>query len=348
MRSIGNPRPASVTVSQRATLSPMSQPLISVVTPVYNGEEYLVQCIESILTQTYQRWEFVIVNNKSSDRSLDIAQAFARKDPRIRIFDNSEFLPPISNHNHALRMISPESKYCKVLHADDWLFPDCLARMVELAEANPCVGIVGAYRLDDVLVGLDGLPYPSTVIPGREICRASLLGGPQVFGSPTSLLLRANLVRTRTAFYDESIIWFDTDVCYRLLQDCDFGFVHQVLSFTRRHMKATSAYTWKLNTYITAQLHLLSNYGPTCLTKEEYERRLDEVTAAYYGFLAGSLLQPRGKDFWRYHRLQLAKLGYPLSISRLLAAACFRIARVVLLPLELLLRLAASWRMASR
>lgn len=156
------------------------QPLVSVVTPVHNGEKYLVECIESVLAQTYQHWEYVIVNNKSSDRSLDIAQEFAQKEPRIRIIDNSEFLPIVRNQNHALRMISPGSKYCKVLHADDWLFPECLERMVAIAEGNPSVGIVGAYRLDDVWVNLDGLPYPSTVVPGRQICWASLVRGPDV------------------------------------------------------------------------------------------------------------------------------------------------------------------------
>ena len=191
-----------------------SQPLVSVVTPLYNAEEYLADCIKSILAQTYDHWEYVIVNNCSTDRSLEIAQYYTHQDTRIRLHDNDEFLNQMQNWNHALRQISAESKYCKVVHADDWLFPECIARMVELAEANPSVGIVGAYRLDEKWVNLDGLPYPSMVVPGREICRLTLLGDLYVFGSPTSLLIRSDFIRNREAFYDEHIVQADKKVCY--------------------------------------------------------------------------------------------------------------------------------------
>src|SRR2546422_5043747 len=129
-----------------------SQPLVSVVTPVYNGEKYLAECIESVLAQTYQSWEYIIINNCSTDRSLEIAQSYAEKDARIRIHNNQEFVGREANENIAFRQITPESKYCKMVHADDWLFPECLMKMVELAEANPSVGIVGAYGLHGVRV----------------------------------------------------------------------------------------------------------------------------------------------------------------------------------------------------
>ena len=69
-------------------MKPDSQPFVSIVTPVYNAEKYLSQCIESVLNQTYQNWEYVIVNNCSSDKSLKIAEDFAGKESRIRICDN--------------------------------------------------------------------------------------------------------------------------------------------------------------------------------------------------------------------------------------------------------------------
>jgi glycosyltransferase involved in cell wall biosynthesis len=55
-------------------MSPMEQPLVSVLTPVYNGEPYLGECIESVLNQTYQNFEYIIVNNCSKDRTLEIAR----------------------------------------------------------------------------------------------------------------------------------------------------------------------------------------------------------------------------------------------------------------------------------
>ena len=69
----------------------MKQPLVSVVTPVYNEEKNLAECIESVLAQTYPNWEYVIVNNRSTDRSLEIAQRYAAQDARIRVYDNREF-----------------------------------------------------------------------------------------------------------------------------------------------------------------------------------------------------------------------------------------------------------------
>src|SRR5216683_862219 len=128
------------------------QPLVSVVTPVYNGEKYLAECIESILAQTYANWEYIIINNCSTDRSLEIAQSYAEKDARIRIHNNQEFVGREANENIAFRQISSESKYCKMVHADDWLFPECIARMVAVAGTYPTVSIVGAYGLNDTRV----------------------------------------------------------------------------------------------------------------------------------------------------------------------------------------------------
>ena len=59
-------------------------PLVSVLTPVYNCEKYLRTCIESVLAQTYTNWEYVIVNNCSTDGTLAIAQEYAAADSRIR------------------------------------------------------------------------------------------------------------------------------------------------------------------------------------------------------------------------------------------------------------------------
>jgi glycosyltransferase involved in cell wall biosynthesis len=123
-----------------------AEPLVSVVTPAYNEEIYLRECIESVLAQTYVNWDYTIVNNCSSDRTLDIANEYAARDPRIRVVTNETFVPAIANHNIAFRQVSPQSTYCKVVEADDLIYPACLATMVDLAEQNPRVAIVGAYR----------------------------------------------------------------------------------------------------------------------------------------------------------------------------------------------------------
>ncbi|HEY7393157.1 MAG TPA: glycosyltransferase family 2 protein, partial [Bryobacteraceae bacterium] len=235
------------------------EPLVSVVTPVYNGAPFLAECIESILSQTYQNYEYIIVNNCSTDRTLDIALQYARKDPRIQVHTNESFVGVMENHNIALRLISPKSKYCKLVCADDFIFPECLTKMVELAEAHPSVGIVGSYQLSGS--GKDGrnwsvkwtaLPYPSTVIPGREICRYQLLNMMYVFGTPSSTMYRADIVRQNTDFFPSPSPHSDTSACYKYLRDNDFGLVHQVLSYERIHPDAISTACRRFNSYFAS------------------------------------------------------------------------------------------------
>ena len=64
-----------------------SEPLVSVVTPVHNGEKFIADCIESVLRQSYHSWEHVIVNNASTDRTREIASTYAARDARIKIYE---------------------------------------------------------------------------------------------------------------------------------------------------------------------------------------------------------------------------------------------------------------------
>ena len=310
----------------------MKQPLVSVVTPVYNEEKHLAECIESVLAQTYPNWEYVIVNNFSTDRSLLIAQRYAAQDARIRVCDNREFLQALSNMNNALRRISPESKYCKVVLGDDWIFPECITKMVELAEAHPSVAIVGAYRMQGATVSLDGLPYPSTVTSGRDICRWTLLSRPYVFGSPTSILMRSDLVRAAESFYNESNIHGDSEVCFKLLTHWDFGFLHQVLTYTRVRENSLTSFSHRYNTYLPGILDRLVTFGPIFLSQEELSGRIKDQLASYYQYLADSVFAFREKEFWAYHRAKMQSAGYPLSLLRLLTAVCAKTIDCLLNP----------------
>ncbi len=297
-----------------------SQPLVSVVTPVYNGAKYLRECIESVLAQTYQNWEYLIVNNCSTDETLSIAREYEQKDSRIHVHDNAQHLPMLENSNVALQKIPSAAKYCKIVHADDWLMPECLERMVALAEENPSVSIVSSYRLEETRVTLDGLPYPSHVVPGKQICRASLLGDLYVFGAPSNLLLRCDVIRARPDFYGPSGLHADTDACYEILRDSDFGFVHEVLTFTRRHNEASTAFSRRMNTFLPANVASVMAYGHFYLDDDEYDRRIRDLMAVYYRFLADALFRRKGKEFWKYHREQLSKFGYPFRPLRLIRA----------------------------
>lgn len=298
------------------------KPLVSIVTPVYNGGKYIAECIRSVFSQTYENWEYIIVNNKSTDSTPEIIQQFAVRDARIRIHNNDDFLPLMQNWNSSLRLISPSSKYCKVVHADDWLFPECIARMVDIAEACPSVGIVGAYSLRDKKVALDGLPYDRDVFPGREICRLALLQILYVFGSPSSILMRSDFIRQRKDFYNEENLHADVEACYEMLKKSDFGFVHQVLTFTRIHDESQSSFAKRYNTFFLNNLTCLTKYGPIYLSREELQESIEWGIKVYHAFLVKSFLERKGKDFIQYHKDGLLKLGYKINILELMKSSC--------------------------
>jgi len=326
------------------------EPLVTVLTPVYNGERYLRECIQSVLNQTYRNWEYVIVNNCSTDATGAIAAEYASGDPRVRLHNNTAFVTAMQNHDIAFRSISAQSKYCKVVHADDWLFPECLTRMVDLAERHPSVGVVGAYSLEGDRVILDGLPYPSTVVAGRTMGRWYLLGGPYVFGNPSAVLYRADLVRQRQPFYRERWpLWADLDACLDLLRGNDFGFVHQVLTFTRRHAGATSQFAQQVNTYMLGGLELLVRHGPAYLDSRELKLRLEEMVRAYRRFLGQSLFQrPTDKEFWHYHMTGLREIGLPMTWPTVAGAALLAVFEVLGYPLRAARKVLLRSRHAAR
>lgn len=312
-------------------------PLVSILTPVYNNSEDIAECIESVLAQTYQNWDYTIVDNCSTDGSGEIARKYAAKDSRIRVLKNEVFLRAVPNHNVTLRQISPESKYSKIVFADDSLFPHCVEQMVAVAEAHPSIGIVGAYGVQGADVMWQGVTYPGEFVAGREICRRLFFDRTYVFGTSTSVLYRSDLVRKHEPFFNEANLHADMESCVVLLKESDFGFVHQILTFKRWRLESLTSFTEDVNTIIAGQLYTLVKHGHDFLTSEEFDRCLKKQISEYYNFLAVNLLRrPRDKKFWQYHRNKLNEAGVPYSRARLARAAIARTARAVLNPNETL------------
>jgi glycosyltransferase involved in cell wall biosynthesis len=321
-------------------------PLVTVVTPVYNGAKFLAECIESVLEQTYHRIEYIIVDNCSTDGSFDIASEYAKKDRRIRIQKNEQFVGIIENHNIAFGQMSPASGYCKVVSADDVIYPACVERMVEMAEAHPSVGIVGSYQMSGSVVKWQGLEYPKTVWPGREVCRRVFLGGEPGFGfgAPTSMLYRACVVRGKSPFYPNASPHADTSACFASLRDRDYGFVYQVLSYERTHWDSESARSAEINGYASAFLSDLIVYGPWFLDEAEFRSRLRAELEGYHRFLAVSMVSFRGKGFWNYHRRRLEELGYPIKGSTLTKALIVKGLREAVNPEQAIRKGLKMWR----
>jgi glycosyltransferase involved in cell wall biosynthesis len=308
-----------------------SLPLVSIVTPVYNEKQFLPECIESVLAQSYSNWEYIIVDNCSTDGSAEIARKYAEKDARIRVYENPTFLRALPNHNSALGRISPQSKYCKIVFADDWIFPECLERMVALAEAHPSIGIVGGYVLQGEKVICAGLPYKTSLVRGQEICRAHLLNNLHVFGSANAVLFRADLVRNKKPFFNEANIHGDTEVCFSLLKSSDFGFVHQILTFTRVRLESLTMVSLDLQTWLAGTLQILIAHGQEYLSTDELDGLLRTHLSRYYKFIGKSLLLGQLKTV-RFHRKKLTDAGMGFSWIRVLTGVFSTLFSLIMTP----------------
>ena len=110
-----------------------NQPLVSVIMPVYNCERFLTEAIESVISQSYQNWELLIVDDGSKDKSVPIIESYVEKDSRIRLYKNEsgEHGPGIAR-NYGMEHIS--GKYTYFIDSDDWIEKDLLQDTVTLAE----------------------------------------------------------------------------------------------------------------------------------------------------------------------------------------------------------------------
>jgi glycosyltransferase involved in cell wall biosynthesis len=305
-----------------------NQPLVSVVTPFYNTADYLRECIESVLSQTYPNFEYLLVDNQSTDGSAAIAAEYAAKDNRIRVIRNKKFVGQVANYNGALRHVASEASYVKIVQADDYIFPECLQRMVEVGESHPSAVIITSYYLTGPRVCGSGVEWPTECIPGRLASRLHLLEGKFLFGTPTTLMYRGELVAKRQPFYSESSLHEDTELCHEVMAESDLGFVHQVLSFSRVGnsgiLTAIDTFHWQiLDLYTT-----LRKCGPLSLSRDELSNRMRPVRSEYLRILGESVVLGREPEFWSHHRSGLATVGEelpsPLALAPQIARAALK------------------------
>lgn len=120
----------------------MTSTTISVVMPAYNAEKFIGESIESVINQTYQDWELIVVDDGSKDRTAEIAQGYADKDSRIKVFtkENGGISRAL---NYGLERA--QSPWIARLDADDIALPERFAKQLAIAESNPDVVIWGSW-----------------------------------------------------------------------------------------------------------------------------------------------------------------------------------------------------------
>ncbi len=158
----------------------MSVPLVSVMMAVYNSETYLKEAIESILNQTYTNFEFLIINDGSTDKSKEIILSY--KDPRIIYLENPVNAGIVQSRNNCL--LASKGKYIAVLDSDDVALPIRLEKQVAFLENNPDYGMCGTYfkvidhkgkKLYNVKFPVSDIDLKTYLNFGNSFCHSTML-----------------------------------------------------------------------------------------------------------------------------------------------------------------------------
>lgn len=214
-------------------------PLTALVTPVYNGGEFLRETMDAVQAQTYPNLVHVVLDNASSDDTAAIIASFAGARVPVLAHRNGETLPLAANWSAAMACAPADARYLSVLCADDLITPDFTARMVAVAEKDSAITLVGClHSLDDAVVA-STLPPDIEIFDGAAIARDFLNKKsnelPHMWG-----LFRRVEADFAGPFYDHAMMHFDTGACLRALARGKFGFVHAPLYRYRMHAGSVS------------------------------------------------------------------------------------------------------------
>jgi glycosyltransferase involved in cell wall biosynthesis len=216
----------------------VSGPLVSIISPCYNHEEFIAQCIESVISQTYTNWEMIVVDDCSQDASFEIIRNYADADPRIRAIrhdSNYGASGLTQTYNEALNMSSGE--LIAILEGDDFWVSTKLEAQVPAFRDE---GVVLVYAdFDEVIDAEDLIKHHRVRVdqnslktePPQNLTFFSRLGS---FGANT-VIVRKTALASIGGFASSKIPTVDFPTWLRLSLEGDFVCVPETLAFWRRH-----------------------------------------------------------------------------------------------------------------
>ena len=207
--------------------SKMSDPKITVLMSVYNGEKYLKEAIDSILNQTFKDFEFLIINDGSTDKTAEILQSY--DDPRIKIVNNDKNMDLTKSLNKGLRIA--RGKYIARMDADDVSLPQRFKKQVDYLEENVTAGLVGTFSYT-IGEGGEILNEGKPPSENKEIKKA-LLKGNQFCGP--SVMFREKCIDRIGFFREEFRYAQDYDLWLRIADKYDVANIPEPLYERRIH-----------------------------------------------------------------------------------------------------------------
>jgi len=215
------------------------RPLISVAMSVFNGADFLAEAVESILSQSFRDFEFVIVDDGSSDETAEILEGYQRKDRRIRVWRQGN-KGLIASLNRACALA--QGKFVARMDADDIALSDRLERQVAFMQEHPDIAVVGgAIELIDSAGKSFGFEYPPQT--DQEIKRA-LLRGDCPFSHPT-VMMRAEVVASLSGYRPIVLDAEDFDLWSRIADGHKLANLTVPVLKYRRHPKQISIQKFK-------------------------------------------------------------------------------------------------------
>ena len=236
----------------QTTLSISQSPLVSICIPTYNGEPFLKEALSSAFAQNYPNIEVILSDDRSDDRTLEIADAFREYSNIDYIIASRERSGLAENWNHCLELARGD--YIKFLFQDDILEPDCVEKTLNLAECDREIGLVFSPRIFLLESGVDRIPslmqfYRSNrqsylnwsnlkpIQPGLDLLSdPDLMENPiNKIGEPSTVLIRKSVFDRVGKFDSEFSQFLDLEMWWRILLYYKIGFVDRSLSYFRIH-----------------------------------------------------------------------------------------------------------------
>ncbi|PWT70502.1 MAG: glycosyl transferase family 2 [Chloroflexi bacterium] len=213
----------------------MSSPYVSVVMPVYNAESYVAEAVESILSQTFRDFEFLIFDDGSTDRSLLILQHYGLRDARIRLYGKPHrgYVPWLNEGVQIAR-----GKLIARMDADDVALPQRFACQVEYLQENLDAVAVGS---DCLAIDPDGAPLHRLGYDGdHKTDEASLLNGSSEGMIHPTVMIRRDALVSIGGYREQFEFVEDYDLWFRLAEKGRLGLIPNVLLKHRLHCKTVS------------------------------------------------------------------------------------------------------------
>lgn len=191
-------------------------PKVSVLMPAYNAEKYIVEAIESILSQTFQDFEFIIINDGSTDNTVKIIQEYAKRDKRIRFINNSRNQGLIAVLNQGLDLCRGE--YIARMDCDDISLPERFAKQVKYLDEHPNVVVVGTWmqifgKNNSVCECVPNVTTIDLIIKGNLVAHSVAM-------------LRKSVLRDNNIYYNPKYIYIeDYALWFQLL---NYGEIHNI------------------------------------------------------------------------------------------------------------------------